>query len=872
MILGPWLAFAFLGLQMVLVRGRDDSVCFNDCSGHGECIDYTCYCVPGYTGDDCGTTFAPEEGEELIPILHAGHLNVTSKKELSGLLKKQSSDVAAVVLGFSSPNCHRCIVVENEYDAMLKQIDRDEGIAVTNYGKNGKASTTRHKILLGRVDVMGSDSMKEIAQDFGINEIPAIVVFPTIKGATKKEKKGILYSGHHSHRSIQKFVTKVLSPPAVRLNDLTAVEYFLVHRGHDSMNTGDDEAQEEGLDAVNAQRASSVVGFFSSPQDMEEDEYEEFIEVAQALRERDDLHFGVVTDKKVIKAFKATKIIDRSPSIVLYTPSASVLDASNHKKRSKSKDKSQGGVAPDGSRSYKATNLDELFAEGANRGGVQSWIVHNTVPLVGKLTNSNFHLYSQIQKPMLMLFLDLQREQYITNDSEGSFISIGGKTGGIHNQNLLNEFTEVAKEHAERFSFVYLDGTKHEDQMRNLGLYGGAARLPSVAFNTRDNIQAPFPEELPINKDALLTYCAAMISGKLRNSDDSKEMARKALQSVTPVNPKNRASRKEVNAPPEPVKGVLEHFDDGSVGDRAVLKLTAATIEEAVFDTYEDKDVLLMLHAHSGLCEQCGHFAVYFKKLAERFAELGLDSLVVARIDVSTESPPASLKLIGEASLPTMVMLSAGAKQPPWQFYSGVGKVGPMMKWTHQQAGIPFNLPNLPHLTEEQKGLYKEQVRERERIRTEREREDEEAMAALDRTRSELKQRRKQEELMEAEVEVDTDAEEEWIDAGEERKKEPYEKDPALELLMESMKEELDDATRQGGAATEDGYRDVDRDTLRLEEEEFERKLREQREVRMKRERRENAREEVVENDAHDDRENEDEEEDEDEDVKEYKF
>ena len=93
---------------------------------------------------------------------------------------------------------------------------------------------------------------------------------------------------------------------------------------------------------------------------------------------------------------------------------------------------------------------------------------------------------------MLMLFLDLQREQYITNDSEGSFISIGGKTGGIHNQNLLNEFTEVAKEHAERFSFVYLDGTKHEDQMRNLGLFGGAARLPSVAFNTAITSRHPF--------------------------------------------------------------------------------------------------------------------------------------------------------------------------------------------------------------------------------------------------------------------------------------------------------------------------------------------------------------------------------------------
>ncbi|CAM9884725.1 unnamed protein product, partial [Choristocarpus tenellus] len=29
------------------------SVCFNDCSGHGRCLDYACSCDNGYHGDDC---------------------------------------------------------------------------------------------------------------------------------------------------------------------------------------------------------------------------------------------------------------------------------------------------------------------------------------------------------------------------------------------------------------------------------------------------------------------------------------------------------------------------------------------------------------------------------------------------------------------------------------------------------------------------------------------------------------------------------------------------------------------------------------------------------------------------------------------------
>ena len=40
--------------------------------------------------------------------------------------------------------------------------------------------------------------------------------------------------------------------------------------------------------------------------------------------------------------------------------------------------------------------------------------------------------------------------------------------------------------------------------MRSVGLFGGAARLPSISFNTRDGLQIPFPEELPVNSEALL--------------------------------------------------------------------------------------------------------------------------------------------------------------------------------------------------------------------------------------------------------------------------------------------------------------------------------------------------------------------------------
>ena len=116
------------------------------------------------------------------------------------------------------------------------------------------------------------------------------------------------------------------------------------------------------------------------------------------------------------------------------------------------------------------------------RFSLDQWIIENSIPLVGKLTSKNFALYDKTGKPMIMLFLDLEREHYVSSPGQ----LVGGKSGGILNQLLIDEFVLVAKEHQDRVSFVYVDGNQHEDQMRSLGLYGGAARLPSIAMNTRE--------------------------------------------------------------------------------------------------------------------------------------------------------------------------------------------------------------------------------------------------------------------------------------------------------------------------------------------------------------------------------------------------
>ena len=97
-------------------------------------------------------------------------------------------------------------------------------------------------------------------------------------------------------------------------------------------------------------------------------------------------------------------------------------------------------------------------------------------------------------------------------------------------------------------------------------------------------------------------------------------------------------------------------------------------------------------------------------QMAERFSNLSIPTLVVARMDVTDEVPPKELSLL-VAPLPLIVLFPAAEKRPPWLFYSGVGKIQPMMKWVHQHVTHSFELPELPHLKDSDKILYKQQVR-----------------------------------------------------------------------------------------------------------------------------------------------------------------
>jgi hypothetical protein len=95
--------------------------------------------------------------------------------------------------------------------------------------------------------------------------------------------------------------------------------------------------------------------------------------------------------------------------------------------------------------------------------------------------------------------------------------------------------------------------------MRALGLFGGAERLPGLAFNTKDARQLPFSEKLPLNRDTLLQFCAAFLSGKLASKADAEAAAKQAL-TAPGLNLKNLPTgRKPRKQAPAERKGTQAH-------------------------------------------------------------------------------------------------------------------------------------------------------------------------------------------------------------------------------------------------------------------------------------------------------------------------
>ncbi|CAM9425490.1 unnamed protein product [Ectocarpus sp. 12 AP-2014] len=519
------------------LRRPDDagqSVCFNNCSGHGRCIDYTCECDAGYDGDDCSFCFI-DGGDTVLPILSVGDVNLTSSNFRTTL-----HDAGSLLVVATSPSCHRCIHLETEYQSASAEL-QGKGIVL------GRVNADAERALLSRI--LGG--VEAAAQ-----HLPVILLWTE----TRKSRKALLYDGAHERHAIVEYVRKQLEPPAKRLPTITAVENFVKDPQFGALGTAPSEAV-------------TVVGFFSGAGEMEEDELEDFMEAATDLKPRSDVYFGFVDDEVVCGHFKKLGWIQRASEAVLTRPGLS-----------------------------RASSLT-LWAILEDNLSIQDWVVRESLPLVGRLSNANFAQYERTHLPMLIMFLELP-DSFAPGSAHGS--RIGGKSGGVRNDELVKELKEVALEHKGSIIFLYADGVALADSMKTLGLFGSRERLPQVGFNTMDGRQLPFPEDLPINRETLLHFAAAFLSGRLQSALD----ARKAMVVSRPFSAHNTVRRKDRRGTPTEVRGVSEQLKPKD----AITQVTRENFARTVLNN--DKDVLLMFHAEE--CERCSNMVPYYKATCGR--------------------------------------------------------------------------------------------------------------------------------------------------------------------------------------------------------------------------------------------------------------
>ena len=624
---------------------EEGKVCFNGCSGHGACSNFICTCDPGWHGDDCSHSLIG--GNATVHTLTAGHFNVTAKN-FSKLLKK--FDVA--VVAFGSRACLRCVGAEQAYAAAAPGL---KALGVP----------------LARADA-DVPFFRELLQELQLGSMPQVVAYRRSHAAP--------FTGAHAPDALVAFARKLKGEAAPRLTTLNAALRFLgvaedarALKARLSLRAETGVVESDVNDTV-PPNAARVLGLFADAAGVEADESAEFDTAASERRSRHDVYFARIDDEQVARALVDGGFADRTPSVL---------------------------VANDDVVSHVLDDAPDV--------GLGPWVDAETLPGVGELTPQNFARYEVLNRPMLLLFLDLQGHDRNTE--------LGGLSGGVPNRDLVEEFRQVRRDESfrDRVAFAYVDGVAQEDRMKSLGLFGGVRRLPAVAVNAKeDGVIAPFPESLPLDRAHLRDFLGAFLGRRLRSKEDADAFALQRKDDV--FDPKWLPTRKPRKKAPREVMGRLEHFGVDSVRARQIGRVDdvkVLTPENFDEEALAEKDVCILFHAEG--CEKCAALTVYYKKMAERFKALHIPSLVIARFDVTRATPPLDGLIAGP--LPVIVLLPARDKRPPFRFYSGLGKVQPMMKWLQASSDIRFDLPELCHLDPSEIGAYKEQVTAREKRR-----------------------------------------------------------------------------------------------------------------------------------------------------------
>lgn len=297
------------------------------------------------------------------------------------------------------------------------------------------------------------------------------------------------------------------------------------------------------------------------------------------------------------------------------------------------------------------------------------------------------------------------------------------------NRKMIKILNQVAEKYKNEIKFATVNVRKYEDKMNALGLYGGIDAVPCSAINVDGGKMYPLDQinnkKNVMNKVYISNFINEFLAGRIKPMGLKKQQETAKIINKR-INDKKLKKKEKKNVDQKKKikyrKGIREKYggkDDDIIhlsrmqsdGNDDGKTTTIDTFKKIALD--ETKDVLILFHdSRPDKCIDCEYLAPYYKKLARRFKDLKIPSVVIARFDVGNEPAPANINAQISASnkLPMIFLFKAFNKNPPFLIYSGAAKVRPMMDWLHKNAGIKFDLPELAQFDEVQKEKFKDQV------------------------------------------------------------------------------------------------------------------------------------------------------------------
>ena len=594
-------------------------------------------------------------------------VNVTAANSSKAL---RAAGARGTFLGFTAASCMYCSLHEAEW---------------REYAALAAESTALPHMM--RVD---ADLEEMMVRRHEVMQLPALVL--------SWSGRWTRYEGPHTSSAMAAFGAAQIAPLVQALSGMRELEQLLdgqkpSGRKDASVEVGSSRKTKKSKnrrkgreDDAAAPRPLLLLGFFHDATGDESEELEDFTTAARELRRlRTDVAVRAayleMTPDVEAKYVRSLHWIVGAPSAVLLRggePAASVWGGDG------------GGIAAS------AYRLDE---QGESTITLGEWAARAAVPLLGELTPLTFAAYAATNLPMLIAFV----APNATNPRAAG--------------RLPTLLRSIGKRYRGRVTVALCDAEAQGTQMLALGLDPTAA-LPQFGINTKETgRRIPFPRAEVATEKALSRFVDAYLGDRLEPPSPPP-----LVPSSHPEKPsKGGKGRGEPEAVERggtgrPPPNGDDPSDDGTpaggksaTGVDRVRTLMPATFDRVALDV--TSDVLLLLHAAEG-CEACAQLRPYIERVAERAAALSLTSLVVAQYDVRRHGVPSALRAVASQmmDLPTILMLPARRKDPPFSLYHGEARPKELLYFAQRHASLRFELPPNPHLTREQHAAWKAQV------------------------------------------------------------------------------------------------------------------------------------------------------------------